>query len=95
MKSFLSFFACLLASTNLLGQVNMNKYYALMDSVDRWQEEHILYQAAPQFKAQLMSGEKFDLAEQRGQVVFLNFWFTTCFRVHKEDDGRILRNSLF
>ncbi len=49
-----------------------------MDSVDRWQEEHILYQEAPQFSADLMNGEAFDLSAHRGEVVFLNFWFTTC-----------------
>ncbi|MEL7532407.1 MAG: TlpA disulfide reductase family protein [Bacteroidota bacterium] len=78
MKSYLCFTLLLIATVNLSGQSNIDRYYALIDSVDRWQEEHILYQKAPNFKASLISGEEFDLADHKGKVVFINFWFTTC-----------------
>jgi peroxiredoxin len=33
---------------------------------------------APDFEAQTLSGETIRLSDYRGQVVILNFWFTTC-----------------
>lgn len=78
MKSFLWLLPCLLGFSSLYSQNDLASYYALVDSINSWQEEHILYQQAPQFKANLMKGEDFDLADQKGKIVFINFWFTSC-----------------
>ena len=34
--------------------------------------------AAPDFTLQTLTGERFNLAEQRGRPIFLNFWATWC-----------------
>lgn len=36
------------------------------------------YQMAPEFSLKSLSGEDFNLADQRGKVVMLNFWATWC-----------------
>lgn len=36
------------------------------------------YQMAPEFSLKSLSGEDFNLADQRGKIVMLNFWATWC-----------------
>lgn len=61
-----------------LAKEKEKQFHAQLDSISRYQEEAVYRQHAPAFAGTGTNGETFDLTAAKGEIVFVNFWFTSC-----------------
>ena len=68
---------------------NIEKKYDTRESINQFLDDYFLDRPAKKtfvenFKYQLINGKNEELADNKGKIIFLNFWATWCFPCKKE-----------